>query len=833
MSDPENRDLNRRLSKLESDVEDIKTLLRKLAPDHPFPEKQPKPTTAETKPATATPLEQLGLAPAESTAPPKPATPTPPPPPVPTVGTARPRQERSWELPEKMRKWEFWLNKLGIGLILFGVAFAFKYSIDQGWITPPVRHLFGIVVGAALFVVGYRVYGKRQHFAQVLLGGAIGVWYITTFSAFQLFDLVPHGAAFGIMVVISALAFGLALRQDDAIFSLIGTAGALGTPFMLYTGSGSVPGLMMYTCLVLIVTSAVYFYKGWRLLFWLSVIGGWVVMAVGLVGSEVDFRSPLSDRWSLQGGLIFAWLNFWLTPIIRRIVVLRSPERLAPEQPGLRHRAVAQVATRAFDRHLHLLSVSSAILGLLMTGPIWSQSDHHTIAWGVTAAAAFYGLVSWYLRRHKSLKQLAYTQAAVGTLLLTIAFWLWFEGDTLLFIMAGEALVINYIATRLDDNKTEYGGHFLSLIAACWVVDRVLDPLPETTVFFNMTTAIDLWVVATLTVSALIYRPKEVFRFYYLVAAALLAGVLIRELDGNAQLLAVTAEAVVLYFADRRLKDQVTVLVLHLGFLVVAGLLGMRIVNGLFGSPAGVHLDLGIDLIVIAIGLVIAFLQRPGRAFQTYFIISAALLAAVFIRDFEGNTELLLLIAEAVTLHLTARALKDDAILITGHLFFVGLLVPFVQRLGTARMVEPPCFNANALTDLVYILAALGTIRLIEGFIERRAYGLVVHLMVLTWLWRELVPLENGQGYISIAWGVYGAALLIAGLRLGFPAVRLTGLGTLLLLVAKLFLVDLAKLETIWKVLLFVGFGSIFLALSYYFPKLWKGETNASPPRES
>ena len=147
-------------------------------------------------------------------------------------------------------------------------------------------------------------------------------------------------------------------------------------------------------------------------------------------------------------------------------------------------------------------------------------------------------------------------------------------------------------------------------------------------------------------------------------------------------------------------------------------------------------------------------------------------------------------------------------------------------------MVEPAFFNAHALTDLVYILVTLGMIRVIDGLIERRAYGVVVHLMILVWLYRELLPFVDGQGYISVAWGIYGALLLIAGLRLGFAAVRFAGLGTLLLMVAKLFIIDLAELETIWKVLLFVGFGTVFLALSYYFPKLWKGDTNTPPPAE-
>ena len=91
---------------------------------------------------------------------------------------------------------------------------------------------------------------------------------------------------------------------------------------------------------------------------------------------------------------------------------------------------------------------------------------------------------------------------------------------------------------------------------------------------------------------------------------------------------------------------------------------------------------------------------------------------------------------------------------------------------------------------------------------------------------RELAPTVDGQGYLTIAWGVYGAALLILGLRLNYSRLRQVALGTLMLVVAKLFIVDLAELETIWRVLLFMGFGGVFLLLSYYFPKLWRGKTD-------
>lgn len=63
---------------------------------------------------------------------------------------------RSYGLPfelENLRSWEWWLNKIGIGLLLFGLAFLFKFSIDQGWLSPPVRVGFGLALGVGLLVL--------------------------------------------------------------------------------------------------------------------------------------------------------------------------------------------------------------------------------------------------------------------------------------------------------------------------------------------------------------------------------------------------------------------------------------------------------------------------------------------------------------------------------------------------------------------------------------------------------------------------------------------------------------------------------------------------------
>ena len=175
------------------------------------------------------------------------------------------------------RSGEWWLNKLGIGLLLFGVALLYLLSVERGWIGPPVRIGFGLTVGATLLVMGLRVYENRRTFAQVLLGGGIGAFYITGFAAFQLYALIPYVVAFTFMVAVTLLAFFLSLRQNRASLSLIAALGGLGTPFILYDGTGVLGGLVLYTCLILAGTGAIYFYKRWVSLLTVSFVGGWMV----------------------------------------------------------------------------------------------------------------------------------------------------------------------------------------------------------------------------------------------------------------------------------------------------------------------------------------------------------------------------------------------------------------------------------------------------------------------------------------------------------------------------------------------------------------------------
>ncbi len=209
--------------------------------------------------------------------------------------------------------------------------------------------------------------------------------------------------------------------------------------------------------------------------------------------------------------------------------------------------------------------------------------------------------------------------------------------------------------------------------------------------------------------------------------------------------------------------------------------------------------------------------HRIARAllFTTSFLLSAGSVAA-----FGGDTLLLSLAGQALALHWIAGKGGGPSIRWMAHKVFIVAGAWMLWRLVESGDTAP----RRVLADLAVVACAL----LISFMARPRrivlAYRYFAHMALLGWVWRELAPLHGGQGIATIAWGAYGLGLLLLSLRRGWPLVEKTAVATLLLVVAKLFLVDLAALDALFRVLLFLGFGSVFLFLSYTLQAWWRAD---------
>lgn len=426
---------------------------------------------------------------------------------------------------------EFWISRVGIGLLLAGVAYLFKYAVDQGWLTPTIRVAFGVALGIALAAIGLRVHAERRWFAQIMLGGAAATWYITGFAAFQVLHLVSFATAFAFMVVVTAFTFWAGVRQSEAVLAVLAAVGGLATPFLLYSEPGSVPGLMAYTCLLLAGTSAIYLFKGWQSLLWTTAVGAWLVVALG-------FRTEAAaDRLALQCGIAAIWLLFWLVPVSREVLTDRNPARWSRPVPGGARPGFASIR----DRTLHYLAglvLATAVISLFMSRAVWGAGNW---AWGTTAfvGAIAYGLAGGYLSASKSLVPLPGAHRVTAATLVAIAIALWFEPDAVLVLWALEAAVLHLLAQRLAASglteppgsvlRLDTAAHLLFSTVAVWLFTRLVSEVAPQPAVFNARAAADAGVIAIALWTSGRIEPRARL-VYRLVAHAAILGWLLREL---------------------------------------------------------------------------------------------------------------------------------------------------------------------------------------------------------------------------------------------------------------------------------------------------------------
>ena len=88
-----------------------------------------------------------------------------------------------------------WLLRIGVLILVTGIGFFLKYSIDNGLLGEQARVALTVLVGLGMIIGGVRLVGGAYHlFSLGLLGGGIAVLYFSVFAAFSFYHLVGMSA---------------------------------------------------------------------------------------------------------------------------------------------------------------------------------------------------------------------------------------------------------------------------------------------------------------------------------------------------------------------------------------------------------------------------------------------------------------------------------------------------------------------------------------------------------------------------------------------------------------------------------------------------------------
>ncbi|WP_414899024.1 DUF2339 domain-containing protein [Rhodovulum sp. YEN HP10] len=191
-------------------------------------------------------------------------------------------------LADRLAVWlrENWTLALAALSLILGGLFMVQYGVEQGLLTPPLRVLGALVLGAAL-IAGGEVIRRRhgdsatpnlRHLPSTFSGAGTVVLFIAILSAHALYGLIGSVPALAGMAAVSVVAMLLGWLYGP-VLSAIGLLGATAAPFFVGGSSDKAVLLYPYFAMVGLAGLGIDTFRRWA---WVSGLA--LALPVGALG---------------------------------------------------------------------------------------------------------------------------------------------------------------------------------------------------------------------------------------------------------------------------------------------------------------------------------------------------------------------------------------------------------------------------------------------------------------------------------------------------------------------------------------------------------------------
>jgi len=387
----------------------------------------------------------------------------PPPPPPLTPARVKATLRAQPEIDLESRIGSHWLNRIGIAALLIGVSYFLKFAFDNNWIGPAGRVSVGLLAGIAVVVwsESFRAKGYSA-FSYSLKAVGIGTLYLSLWAAFQVYNLIPSGVAFLMMLVVTSATAAMALAQDAQLLAAFALTGGFTTPLLLSTGQNREVALFCYVALLDLATLFLVVFKPWRRLLVMSYAGTLFLY----MGWYADFYS----RSQLGLTLAFATLFFAIFAIAP-LVTLQPKDEVA-----------------LFASIPAVLAFVNAVVYFLQAYVMIKEVDRIDMAWFALALAAVYIFLSRQVQTRKitpgSTQILHFLHLALALGFITVAIPIRLDAHWITIGWFVEAGVLLWVADRVQSEMLN--GFALAALALGVARLLMIDNFYTTQLIFNM-----------------------------------------------------------------------------------------------------------------------------------------------------------------------------------------------------------------------------------------------------------------------------------------------------------------------------------------------------------
>ena len=627
-----------------------------------------------------------------------------------------------------------WLIRLGVIILLCGIGFFLKYSIDRNWTPPVVRVIMMLLAGLAMASVGsWKSQGKYRPLAIALAGAGFVTLYLSIMAAYKLYGLIPPVYAFGFMIAVTVGAMASALGTNALLTALLGCTGGYLTPVFISTGSNNITALFIYMTILGAGTLLVARYRNWVLLngasfIFYAIIGGMAtgkyitpenaLPVIGLLALNFAVFGIQNYTASTKRDMTFAEVVLFCANIIFYL-------------------AAALPIAHKFFQAWQMPALLTIFMALLASGKIF------------------------YMVRKKQ-----YHSAKILAIFLQIE--LCFALALTVPLLLGSQWVIAAWSILA----------FLLVDAACKIRSKTL------LVFAVIVYIASAWFET--------YSPQTFNDDYksfipQLVNMLVTAGVYIASMTASAIKLIKNSDKFALA------ETQTTNVVSGLGqiFIAISGLLFF------YCTSYELHTAMHYYFITFKSGILVAYWSILV-AVSAYLVHKYKLLQLQFI-------PLALLGLAGVWMVISHREFggafwKGFAYtLATASIYIASTVLAareFAKISVSETLAEKVRKNAKVISIVLYAISGI----LFFIYSSKELFdGLTLYV----------VSFRNGG--LSVYWSALAFALLVWGLRKQRKVLRLCGIGLFLTVALKIFFIDLAQLEQIWRIVAFAAIGVVML----------------------